>query len=57
MKYILIDKEDWSEEETTREEALKLIAKYYRNPEYVLQEAERLFGNRINTTFTIIEIR
>ena len=57
MKYISISKVDGSEEIITRKKALEDIKVHYRNPEYVLEHAERLFGNRIGLTFSVIEVR
>ena len=34
-------------EKITKKEAIKLIGNCYQNPEYVLENAERLFNNRI----------
>jgi len=57
MKYIEISKEDGKEKKITKKEALEFVKRNYRNPEYVLQEAERLFGGRIGGMFSILELR
>ena len=58
MKYILIPKDDLDkEEEITKEEAIKLLRNSYQEPEYALENAERLFNNRISMQFNNLEIR
>ena len=56
MKYVRIDKENGDKEEITRKRALKILSNNYSNPEYVLQESEKLFGDRIFCDFSILEI-
>jgi len=57
MKYFWIDKDGSNKEKISKKEALKYISKHYRNPEYVLEHAERLFNNRIALTFGIILVK
>jgi hypothetical protein len=57
MEYILIDKETEKEENITKEKAIKIISWNYRNAEYILDNAERLFNNRIVLEFAILIIK
>lgn len=57
MKYILISKESEEETEISKREALNLLKNNYQEPKYVLEHAERLFGNRIVLTFNWLEVR
>lgn len=57
MKYILHDKYYENEKEISKEEALKLLANCYRNPEYALDNAERLFNNHIGLRNFNLEIK
>ena len=56
-KYIQISKTDGKEKEITKERALEIIKMNYRNPEYVLEESERLFGSKISCSFSTIEVK
>ena len=58
MKYFLVDK--YGEEkpkEMTKKEVLNLMKNCYRNAEYALEHAERLFGNYIGLRNYSIEIK
>jgi len=55
-EYILVDKQDEGEVKITKKEALEWIAKSYRHPKHVLENAKMLFNNRINGKFRVLEI-
>jgi hypothetical protein len=57
MKYIYTPKDDDSKaEEITKEDALIMLRNSYQDVEYVLGNAEKIFGNRIALQFGNIEI-
>lgn len=57
MKYFLEAKDTGKKTKITQQEALYYLTKGYKDPQYVLENADRLFGNRIALTFNYLVLK